>query len=204
MSNDNAVASPTSIPGTITSLLENPESRDEIIKQLLENLQYYKKVVAYMQSMPLPIISQASFNNQPVKWSNCKAPYPVYRDAFSNYSRGIKKGLPRSNKNSVRLATARAKKKVKTALLSVGNLEQQRYTLLYVLSDSAIRDIASSIGVNARDITLCQELVRSAKKLVQHATATSNRNCRISSDKHAVIQTAALLLTSTPPKDVTE
>ena len=32
MSNDNAVASPTSIPGTITSLLKNPESRDEIIK----------------------------------------------------------------------------------------------------------------------------------------------------------------------------
>jgi len=139
-----------------------------------------------------------------VKWSNCKAPYPVYRDAFSNYSRGIKKGLPRSNKNSVRLATARAKKKVKNALLSVGNLEQQRYTLLYVLLDPAICNIASSIGVNARDITLCQELVRSAKKLVQRVTATSNRNRRISSDKHAVIQTAALLLMSTPPKDVTE
>jgi hypothetical protein len=94
---------------------------------------------------------------------------------------------------------------VKNALLSVGNLEQQRYTLLYVLLDPAIcSNIASSIDVNARDITLCQELVRSAKKLVQRATATSNKNRRISSDKHAVIQTAALLLTSTPPKDVTE
>ena len=62
MSNDNAVASPTSIPGTITSLLENPESRDEIIKQLLENPQYYKKgcSVHAINAAPnyLPIIIQ--------------------------------------------------------------------------------------------------------------------------------------------------
>jgi hypothetical protein len=69
--------------------------------------------------------------------------------------------------------------------------------LLQVLSDPSIRDISLSIGINMKEIKLCQQLLRCARKLIQR---TKNGQNRTSAAKRLVVKALCLSLLPTPTK----
>jgi hypothetical protein len=86
-------------------------------------------------------------------------------------------------------------------IIKSGTFEHQQCILLSVLSDPAICNVASSIGVNIHDIHLGQQLLTSAKKLLKHATNTNNKNPCVGKLQRNVIQTIGVALMPTPTKD---
>ncbi len=54
--------------------------------------------------------------------------------------------------------------------------------------------------MNISNIQDAQQILRCAKKLVQHATATDNKNFKVSTNKRAVLQALTVALLPTPTK----
>jgi hypothetical protein len=155
-----------------------------------------------------PIAVQVSFKNANIDWSKCVQPYPVDKHAFRVYSCGTCIGKPRSGKRTgselERLAKSYARQKVVKSIIKSGTFKHQRCILPSLLSDPAIRNIASSIGVNIHKIRLGQQLLTSVTKLLKHATKTKNKNHRVSKLQRNVIQTIGAALMRTPTKDGNE
>ena len=86
-------------------------------------------------------------------------------------------------------------------IIKSGTFKHQRCILLSVLSDPAICNIASSIGVNIHNIRLGQQLLTSVTKLLKRATKTKNKNHRVAKLQRNVIQTIGAALMRTPTKD---
>ncbi len=94
-----------------------------------------------------------------------------------------------------------AKSKVIKSLVKVGTFEQQWCILLHVLSDTDVRNIASSIGVNMSDIHVGQQIMKCANKLIQRATRTDNKNFKVSSRKRFLVKAISVAFLPTPPKN---
>jgi hypothetical protein len=83
----------------------------------------------------------------------------------------------------------------------VGTFEQQRCILLHVLFDPAVCNIASSIGVNMSDIPVGQQIMKCAKKLIQRATQTHNKNVKVSTRKRHLMKAISVAFLPTPTKN---
>ena len=97
-----------------------------------------------------------------------------------------------------RLALMRARERVITPLLQASTIEQQRLTLLKVLSHSSVHDIASSIRVH--NTKLGPQLLQCAKKLIKRGKSIGTKNHRISSTKRTVMKLLFVALLPTQPR----
>ncbi len=97
-----------------------------------------------------------------------------------------------------------AKQKVVKSIINSGTFEHHWCILLSILSNPAICNIASSIGVNIPNIHLGQQVMTSVMKLLKQATKTNNKNHCVGKLQRNVIQTIGAALMSTPTKDSNE
>ena len=174
---------------TLTKLLSNQVIRKCVQEVLIET---------GLSQRAAPIISQAKFKQAPVNWLDCIQPYPVDELAFNKHHQGINLGKKRTGPTA-RRALKRARERVITPLLQAGTIEQQRLTLLKVLSHPSIRDIASSIGVH--NTKLGRQFVQCAQKLIKRGKTTHTKNFRTSSTKRSMMRSICVALLPTPTKE---
>ena len=196
----------SSTSAQVDLLLQNPLFRSEVIRQLLSNTSFHQEVVSGLELLKPPIVSHTTYNNQKVNWSECMRSYPVNERAFSVYSRGLRLGQPRhaDDKTSEYKECNRAKRRVIDTLLKSGSFEQQRLTLLKVLSDPLVVDITSSIGINMAEISSLREFIVNIKKMFSRSRTTANKNYRTSKAQTCLVNAICVGLSRTPPKDTTD
>ena len=71
------------------------------------------------------------------------------------------------------------------------------------LGDPQIKDIAASIGINFEQDRVGQHILDQWRKIMYRAQNTTNKNHRISNDRHAMLKSLAVAAVKTPPKNIT-
>lgn len=205
---------------TIHKHKDNQHEMQAILKAISGDEWVHQQLEVGLQSLSLeasttavPLLSQAKHNNKKVDWSQCTDPYEVDERAFKNYKRHhlsedreeCRHEVGQENTAAALQIELKAKnyekRKVIKAFRTTGSFEQRRLVLLHFLSDPEIRDIASSIGVNLREVRVARHILQCYRKLLNRSQTNTNKNGRLIHIKRAMVHSLSVAASKTPPKD---